>query len=176
MATPTTDPAWWLNGVRSRPVARLHRETTAVLTRIPKEQRASLTAQQKIKLKAACKEPLKEPHFNFLTQDNSLDLTSLQSLYSVRMKVEELRLILTADDMHGVFTMPSQMCEDPTWLYNYVPAAGCQPLDMFTSIEMIDLDLMMKWSEYISAAGEEYLVDNLLWSSTKIKMSLTEEL
>ena len=92
------------------------------------------------------------------------------------MKVEELRLSLTADDMHGVFTVPSMMCVDPTGTFDYVPAAGCAPLDMFDSIEQLDLDHVKRWSTFITAAGETYLAENLLWSATKIKMSLSEGL
>lgn len=176
MTTPSTDPARWLNGVRPRPIARNQRETASLLTSVPKEQRTALNPQQKIKLKAKCEEPLEEPHFDFLTHDNSSDLTSLQSLYSVRMKVEELRLALTGDDMHGVFTVPSMMCDDPTMTFNQVPAAGCHPLDMFNSIEEVDIELVKNWSEYLTMAGEEYLVENLLWSGVKIKLSLTEGL
>ena len=71
MVTPSTDPDCWSNGVRPRPTARNQQETTALLTSVPEEQRAELTAQQKIKLKAKCKEPLEELHIGFLTHDSS---------------------------------------------------------------------------------------------------------
>ena len=83
------------------------------------------------------------------------------------MKVEELGLSLAADNMHGLFIFPSSTFLDPTRVYNFVPVAGCQPLDMFDLIKMIDLELVKKWSEYLSAAREEYLIENLLWSGTR---------
>ena len=85
------------------------------------------------------------------------------------MKVEELRLSLTADDMHIVFIVPSSMCQDPTGVYNYVPEAGCQPLDMFNSIEIIDLELVMRWSEYLSAAGKSTLLKTYFGPAQKSK-------
>ena len=173
-ATLSTEPARWLNGVNPRPTPRTQIETTALLISVPKGQRTSLTPQQQIKLQAKCEEPLEDPHFDFLTHDNILDLRSLQSLYSVRMKVEELRLALTVDDMHQVFFVPREMCLNPTFTFLYVPAAGSQPTDMFNSIELLDLELVQRWSEFITAAGEDYLAENLMWSATKIKMSLSE--
>lgn len=176
MTTPSTDPARWLNGVAPRATPRNQRETTAMLTSIRKEDRHLLTSQQKLKLQTKCEEGLPKPHFDFLTHENSSDLKSLKSLYSVRMKVEELRLSLTSEDMHGVFTVPSMMTGDPTGIYNLVPAAGSAPLDMFHSIQELELELVQQWSEFLLAAGEPYLVENLLWSAMKIKNSLSDGL
>ena len=92
------------------------------------------------------------------------------------MKVEELCQEVTADDMIGIFTVPSLMCKDPTGMYDYVPAVRCEPLDMFDSIELVELEHVMRWSLYLTTAGEHYLVKNLLWSETKIKGSLSEGL
>ena len=78
--------------------------------------------------------------------------------------------------MHGIFTVPSMMAEDPTGAYNQVPAAGCTPLDMFNSIQELDIEVVKSWSEYILAAGEGYLVENMLWSAVKIKSSLSDGL
>ena len=176
MTTPSTDPARWLNGVALTATPRNQRETTAILTSVPKEQHAVLTTQQRIKLQVKCEEPLEEPQFNFLTLDNSTDLTSLKSLYSVQMKVEELRQALTEDDMHGIFMTPSMTCVDPTSTYDFVPAAGSASIDTFNLIELLDIKHAKNWSAYFTEAGEQYLVKNLLWLATKIKSSLTEGL
>ena len=92
------------------------------------------------------------------------------------MKVEELRLLLTSNDMHGVFTVPSIMTKDPTATYRLVPAAGSSPLDMFCSIQDLDIELVKSWSKYILAARESYLVENILLSAVKIKNSLSDGL
>ena len=112
-----------------------------------------LTAQQKLKLQTKCEEGLPAPHFDFLTHENSTDLKSLKSLYLVRMKVKDLRQLLTSNNMHGVFTVPSMMVEDATGIYNSVPAAGRSPLDMFYSIQELDIELVKTWSKYLLAAG-----------------------
>ena len=104
-----------------------------MLTSVPKKQRAALTPQQTIKLKTKCKEALQELYFNFLTHDNSCDLSSLL-LYLVQMKVEELCQALMADVMHRIFAVPSMMCLEPTGNYNFVPAAVSQTIDMLNSI------------------------------------------
>ena len=92
------------------------------------------------------------------------------------MKVEELKQSLTAGDMHGIFTVPSMMCNDPGLVYNKVPAARGSPLEIFTSVQEIESELVKDWSEYLTLVGEKYLVKNLLWSGTKIKASLSEKL
>ena len=106
MTTPTNDPKQWLNGVLPRTTPRNQRETTLMLTSIWKEDRNLLTTQQKLKLQMKCKEGLPEPHFDYLTHKNKSDLKYLKLLYSVRMKVKELRLLLISNDMHGIFTVP----------------------------------------------------------------------
>ena len=177
MATLLATPEQWLNGINPRAVPRTQRDATAFMTSVPKEKRETLTMQHKLKLKIHCKEALPEPHFDFLTHNESkkgLDL--LKSLYSVRMKVKELRQELIACDMHSVFVVPSMMCDDPTFVYNKVPAAGGHSVDLFTAVEDVDLDLMKNWSKYVASAGEPYLVENLLWSASKIKVSLTDGL
>ena len=174
--TVGTNPERWLNSVAPRTTARTTRETASLLTSVPKENRHTLTGPQKIKLQAKCKEGLPEPHFDFLASDPSSDLTSLKGLYSVRMKVEELKQSLMAEDMHGIFVMPDAFAEDPTGTFNKMPAAGCASVDMFTNTEDVDLETCKEWSKFLSAAGEQYLVENLLWSGMKLKNSLSNGL
>ena len=124
--------------------------------------------QQKLKLKLHCEEGLPEPHFDFLLHyESKKGLDLLKSLYLVRMKVEEMKQVLTADDMHGIFVISSSMCEDPTMVYHKVPAAGCHSINRFTAVQEVDLELVKDWSEYVTAAVESYLVENLLWSGAK---------
>ena len=78
------------------------------------------------------------------------------------MKVEELRQAVTADNMIGVFTVPSMMCKDPMGTHDYVPAVGSLLIDMFNLIEMVELEHIMQWSAYITATGEHYLAENML--------------
>ena len=47
MNTPSTDPACWLNGALPRAAPQNTRETTAMLTSIPKENQAALNAAKK---------------------------------------------------------------------------------------------------------------------------------
>ena len=176
MTTVTTDPARWLNGESPRSTARTNRDATSILTSVPKEQRSALTTQQKLKLQAKCEEGLLEPHFDFLTHGSTTNLQSLKMLYSVRMKVEELRQSLTTGDMHGVFLVPDSMCVDPTATFNRMPAAGSAPLDLFNSVQEVSLELAKDWSEFLIQAGEKYLVENLFWSAAKIKASLSDSL
>ena len=89
MATPSMTPERWLNGINPRLTPRTQRAATALMTNVPKERRNTLTMQQKLKLKMHCEEGLPEPHFDFLTHDESKKgIESLKTLYSVRMKVE----------------------------------------------------------------------------------------
>ena len=92
------------------------------------------------------------------------------------MKVKELKQSLTSGDMHGVFTVPIMMCDDPIGTYNKVSAARSRPLELFTSVGETDLKLVKNMSEYLTLAGVKYIVENLLWSSAKIKASLLDKL
>ena len=78
--------------------------------------------------------------------------------------------------MNGVFTVSSSMCDDPTGNYNKVPEAGASPIDMFYSMEDLDLDLVKNWSEYAMMAGESYMVENLQWSGKRILNSVSTAL
>ena len=156
--------------------ARTLRDTTAILANVPKEQRNALTTQQNLKLRTKCEEGLPEPHFDFLPQGTLPNLDSLKNLYSVHMKVAELKQWLTAGDVHAIFTASSLMYNNPELVYNKVPAAGSSLLKMSTSIQELDFDLVKNWNECLTLAEEKYLVENLLWSGTKIKASLSEKL
>ena len=101
-----------------------------MLTAVVKEQRYVLPTQQLLKLQQRCEEGLAEPHFAFLSYDNLNSLESLKNLYSVRMKIEQLRTSLMEGDMQGVFSVPSSMVEDPTGGFDYVPGLGCAPVDL----------------------------------------------
>ena len=171
-----TNPERWLNGVGPRAVARTQRETAQVLTAVVKEQRALLNAQQILKVQQRCEEGLEEPHFDFLSYDNLNSLESLKNLYSVRMKIEQLRSALMEGDMHGVFSVPSIMTQDPTGNFDFVPGIGCSPIDLFYSSEELDLETIKKWSLFVLMAGKTYLVQNLLWSGKKIMNSLSDKL
>ena len=78
--------------------------------------------------------------------------------------------------MHSTFTLPSMMTTDPSGAYAKVPAVGSAPLDMSTSIQELDIELVKDWSEYTLASAKSYLVENMLWSAAKIKNSLLEGL
>ena len=47
---------------------------------------------------------------------------------------------------------------------------------MLNSIESLDLKHIKIWRAYLTKVGEQYLVENLLWSGTITKESLIEEL
>ena len=107
-----------------------------------------------MKLKTQYKEGLHEPHFYFLTRQNvNSGIESLKPLNSVRMKVEELKQVLMVEEMHRILVLLRMMCANPTMTYKKVPATGSHTIDLFTTVQDVDLELVKDWSKYLTSAG-----------------------
>ena len=143
------DLARWLGGVEPRDDFRTARDAAQMMAGIPKADRANLTASERSKLKKFAEEGL-EFKFSLLapldgTTKPTID--KLKGVYSVTIRVEELRGDLQRYDIHDVFLIASD------WTYNSDededrPAAGARPIDLFTSHAEVSLDTIKKASTF----------------------------
>ena len=171
MAAPNPDR--WLDGNIPLVIPRTRREARQAFTSTRKEDRALLGAGDFAKLKKSCEEGLVDK-FDLLTHGDLDQTDSLRDLYSVTMRIEEFQSSLLRHDMAGVFLIPSDFVDDPDQVFDFVPALGSHPVDLFTNHAEIELDTVKSAGCFLIQAGREFHVQNLLWSGTKLLNSCTE--
>ena len=139
------DLAHWLGGVEPRDETQAARDAAQMIAGIPKANRANLTASKQSKLKKFAKEGM-EFKFSLLapldgTTKPTID--KLKGVYSVTICVEELCGDLQQYGMHNIFLIASDWTHDVNEDKER-PAAGAQPIDLFTSHAEFSLDTIKK--------------------------------
>ena len=167
----------WLGGENPRDDARTTREAALMMAGIPKTARGALTASELSKLKKSAEEGLEHKFSLLAPLDGSMTPTidKLKGVYSVTIRVEELRNSLQMYDMADVFLIANEFA----WDVNndeFRPAQGAAPIDLFTSHADVSMDIIKKSSTFFQRRGQDYHVQNLFWSGTKILNSCDEEL
>jgi hypothetical protein len=146
------------------------------LAGIAKDQRSKLSAKdmQNLKIKAEegmdDKFKLMEP----IADGTKASADQLKTIYSVQRRIDEFKSMLQAFDMDDVFIVPSAFSEDENG--DDRPAATARKLDLFTSNQDVSLEVVKKASVYRATFGQDYHVQNLLWSGTKLLNSCDEKL
>lgn len=162
------DPARWLGGHAPLAVARTQGEARQKLASISKEERNVLTPSEYGKLKRAAEVGL-ENKFTMMEplSGNKPSKEQLKSIYSVTMRVEEFRKSLQAYDMDDVFMIASAYethdDDGEDW-----PAVGARPINLFSSSNDVDMELVKQASRFFTTYGQESHVENLIWSGTKL--------
>ena len=154
-------------------IPRSRRDASKQFSGVLKNARDTLSEGEKLKLKNKCESGLTDK-FDLLTYGELDHMENLRSLYSVTMKIEEFQSALMTTDMHGVFMIPSEMADDPT--FERVPAQGASTIDLFYSHGEVSLEQVRQFSAYLMMAGQDYHVQNLIWSGTKLLDSCSETL
>jgi hypothetical protein len=168
--------AIWFDGVDPKAAKRTEREIETQLAGIAKDQRSKLSAKdmQNLKLKAEegmdDKFKLMEP----IADGTKASADQLKTIYSVQRRIDEFKSMLQAFDMDNVFTVPSVFSEDENGDDRL--AATARKLDLFTSNQDVSLEVVKKASVYRATFGQDYHVQNLLWSGTKLLNSCDEKL
>jgi hypothetical protein len=169
------DPARWLGGHAPRDDARTRGEGTSMLSGIRKEQRHQLTPKDLLNLKAKAEEGM-EYKFKIMDPLDGEKPTKdkLKDVYSVNLRIEEFRSACKRFDMSDVFQIASaySLDEDED---EYRPAIGCRPIDLFNSHSDVTLDTVKKASAFYFRRGQDFHVQNLLWTGEKILISCDEE-
>jgi hypothetical protein len=171
------DMARWLGGIAALEDPRPRKDTLQMLSGVAKDKREALTTTEKSKLKKFAEEGL-EFKFKLLAPldgSNKPTLEKLQGVYSVTIRVEELRTSLQKYDMDDVFLIASDW-EHVAASDEDRPAVGARPIDLFTSYGDVSLETAKKASTFHQRRGQTYHVQNLLWSGTNILNSCDEEL
>jgi hypothetical protein len=155
---------------RSRDDAERH------ISGVSKLDRATLSLTEKGKLKRAAETGLEEK-FTMIEPLIGTKPTKeqLQSIYSVTMRIEEFRRSLQAFDMEDVFVIANEYDIDAT-SGDYKPATGSRPINLFTSIQDVDLNTLKNASAFSTHYGQEFVLENLLWSGAKLLNSCDDKL
>jgi hypothetical protein len=113
-----------------------------------KEERAKLSVSDKQKY---CDKATKglESKFTMLesTTDVGVDKEKPKPLYNVATRIDEYKRQVKAFNMQDVFTIPNEFTEDTKG--GLVPAAGAQPIDLFSSYTSIDLEKVKSYSQFV---------------------------
>lgn len=169
------DPARWLGGNDPREQPRTREEAKQKLSSIPKTEREGLSSAEYGKLKRSAEIGLENKFTRMepiIGKKASQD--QLKSIYSVTMRVEEFRKSLQAFDMADVFQVASSYEKNDEG--EYWPAVGARPIDLFSSTQDVDIDTVKQASAFYTMYGQEYHVENLLWSGTKLLNSCDDQL
>jgi hypothetical protein len=98
----------------------------------------------------------------------------LKSIYSVTLRVEEFRRSLQSFDMDDVFVIPSKFerkDDGEDW-----PTADATTINLFSAGKNVS-DLVVKTaSTFMMKRGQEFHVENLLWSGAKLLNSCDDKL
>jgi hypothetical protein len=176
MTTDLNPEAIWFDGVDPKATKRTEREIETQLAGIAKDQRSKLSAKdmQNLKIKAEegmdDKFKLMEP----IADGTKASADQLKTIYSVQRRIDEFKSTLQAFDMDDVFTIPSAFSTDENG--DDRPARTARKLDLFTSSQEVSLEVVKKASVYRATFGQDYHVQNLLWSGTKLLNSCDEKL
>ena len=163
----------FLGGVAPRTTARSVLDSAGFMSSIKKEDRAALTANNKLKLKEAAKSGL-ESKYDLLDAVNSTDLDALKSVYSISIKNEELKAAFRQYDMAGVMTCPSSMTMNANG--EPEPASGATQVDLFNNVMEVELSTLKDYSRWMMAYGQDFHVENLYWTGNKILNSCSSPL
>jgi hypothetical protein len=124
-----------------------------------------LKAEEEMKEKFKLMEPIME--------GAKASRDQLKSIYSVTLRVEEFRRSLQSFDMDDVFIIPSKFerQEEEDW-----PATDATTINLFTAGKNVS-DLVVKTaSTFMMKRGQEFHVENLLWSGEKLLNSCDDKL
>jgi hypothetical protein len=91
------------------------------------------------------------------------------------MRVEEFRKSLQAFDMDDVFIVASSYEMNPD-LGDYVPAPGASTINLFTSSQDVVVETIKRASAFSTHYGQDFMVENLLWSGAKLLNSCDDTL
>jgi hypothetical protein len=143
---------------------------------VSKLDRGNLSVTDKSKLKKSAEAGL-EAKFTLMEPflGNKPSKDQLKSIYSVTMRIEEFRRSLQAFDMVDVFIVASDY-ELDEGTGDYKPALGSRPIDLFTSVKEVDIETVKHASAFTTHYGQEFVLENLLWSGAKLLNSCDDRL
>jgi hypothetical protein len=166
----------YLGGAQPLATRRSRDEAERHLSSISKLDRGALSVTDKGKLKRAAETGLEEK-FTMMEPliGSKASREQLKSIYSVTMRIEEFRRSLQAFDMEDVFLIASAYVVDPT-TGDFVPEMGSRPINLFTSLSDVDLETIKNASAFSTHYGQDFVLENLLWSGAKLLNSCEDKL
>ena len=168
-----------LGGSTRRVDAHLIADLEKTLAGVPEVERVklSVTELQKLKLKA---EAGLESKFMLMAPlaDTKANKDQLESIYFLTMWVEEFHKSLQAFDMDNVFTITSEYINEVKNNVTYkIPGPRAAVINLFMMHSKVDLETVKHASEFVALQGDaNYLLQNLIWSGTKLLNSCDDKL
>ena len=170
------DFSHWL-GQAALNAPRTDAAATALVAGVSKADRAALNAGEKAKLKRYAEEGLEFKFKLFAPIDGSgaNDLDQLKKIYSVTMRVGELKSAMMNYDLQDVFRIASAYKENLV-SHEDEPDPEAEAVDLFAKHAEVSLETVKQASMFFSRFGQTFQVENLIWSGTKILNSCDDEL
>ena len=164
----------FLGGSTCRADAHLIADLEKTLAGVPKAERANLSVTELQKLKSKAEAGLLMAPL----ADTKANKDQLQSNYSFTMWVEEFHKSLQAFDMDDVFTIASEYIDEVKNNVTYkIPGLNAAVINLFSMHSKVDSETIKHASEFVALQGDmDYLVQNLIWSGTKLLNSSDDKL
>ena len=163
----------WLGGVVPRTAARTPLESRGFFAKTKKEARTNLTQPELRKLMEKATIGM-ETKFALLGQIRVDDSDSLKDVYDLNIRIEEFIEELRSYDLDDCFLIPDAF--DVGTGNELVPSPGADPVNLFHAYGSIELELVRESSTWMMKYGQDYHVQNLIWSGTKVLNSCEQEL
>lgn len=164
----------FLGGVAPRATPRTIPETSSLRALVSKEDRAFLSQAERMKFQVNAEKGL-ETKYDLLDNVNLTDLQTLQAVYNMSIRTEELKDDMARYDMHETMLIPNRFHLDPND-GDYHPAPGASPINLYQSASEVDIELVKTASTWVMKYGADYHTENLFWSGAKILHSCTARL
>jgi hypothetical protein len=146
---------------------------------VHKQDRADLEPKDIAKLQAFVVKGLEHvfeqtDQINFDLNGN-VDQESLKNVYNLGVCTTEFENVLKEYDMDDVFHVPTLMefhKEEDVW----IPSTGVQSINLFKQYNMVDLETVKHFSQFLALQGPRFMSQNLIWSGTKFLNSCSDDL
>jgi hypothetical protein len=167
----------YLGGVLPRQQPRTRAEARESFAGIRKGDRAALDADKRGKLKEHAEKGMEHKFMLMepITGETKATTKQMKSVYSVQMRVQEFQKALAAYDMEDVYTFAAEYAQHPDenelW-----PVIGARQVNLFEDYEQLSLQQVKDASRWIMVYGEDYHVQNLVWSGTKLLNSCDDKM
>ena len=164
--TPTATGNKWLQGKTPLATARTISEASSFFANVKKADRSKLSVSELTKFKTKAESSI-ENKFDLMENSSAKDIDSLTEVYKISIRIEEFSQSLRSYDMAGIFTIPSEFelnSSDST----YHPKDDANAVNLFNQFRVVNLETVMRFSEWVSRYGDDSDMQDLIWSGNKV--------
>jgi hypothetical protein len=171
----------WTSGHQVLSTIREDSALSGIFAAIPKDKREHLSSVNLAKLKSKAEEGTKNKFVlmkSILSDSGTVDADKVLMIRSVEDQKEDWSDALRASDMLDVFTtIPSAFTD---WVHDgktvKVPSADATVKSLFSKLTRPTLEAVRQHGKWVQQMCPMFMVENLMWSATKLKNSCDDEL